>query len=632
MRRRYRRESSWSKWFTGRRRLVAAAATLVAFGGIVTVTQVSDASTKRSTQRALSACDNIQAPRSTKLSTETRQGTWTTNKGQVTQHADDGAGDVPSAAEMRDRCRDWVMRNVANNDGDDQQQSGQQGQNGQQGGQQQGGQQQGGQQQGGQNGGQQQGGQNGGQQQGGNNNGGNNNNGQNPPPGAGLGVLTNSCENTQLQPHDGFQKGDRCVSTEFGEVGAAANNPSLLIVEAPRQVAAGQAFSLKVSTRNLIRDRFLAAGQGGYYVESSVLQGGIVRGHFHTACRMLQTTDAAPAPEPVPAFFVATEDKQGGRGADTVTINVPGLPQEGIAQCASWAGDGSHRIPMMERANQTPALDAVRIQVAGNNNGGQQGGNNNGGQQGGNNNGGQQGGNDNGGQQGGNDNGGQQGGNNNGGQQGGNDNGGQQGGNDNGGQQGNNNGGQQGGNDNGGQQGGNDNGGQQGGNNNGGQQQGTNGGVSTKGVIVRTNPPTTAPTRKPTVTSDTKSDDAAQADSDSAGDQGGKEKAVPEPTVTKKRTATTDSDTAEEVEARSDKTTPAADVELDPALDPEAAPDAQPVAQADQQVAAPTAGNKLALTGANTMALVGVGVVLLLAGFAIAGSVRRRRAAESGWR
>jgi hypothetical protein len=46
-----------------------------------------------------------------------------------------------------------------------------------------------------------------------------------------------------------------------------------------------------------------------------------------------------------------------------VSIQVPGLPQAGTAQCASWAGDGSHRIPMMQRANQTPAFDAVRIQV-----------------------------------------------------------------------------------------------------------------------------------------------------------------------------------------------------------------------------------------------------------------------------
>jgi hypothetical protein len=185
----------------------------------------------------------------------------------------------------------------------------------------------------------------------------------NPQPGAGLGILTNSCETSRLQAHDGFQKGNRCVSTEFGEVGGSADNPSLLIVQAPRRVAVNQPFTLKVSTRNLIRDRFLAAGQGGYYVESSVLQNGIVRGHFHSSCRMLPNTTEAPAPDPVPAFFVATEDKKGGRTPDTVTIQVPGMPTAGIAQCASWAGDGSHRVPMMQRANQTPAIDAVRIQV-----------------------------------------------------------------------------------------------------------------------------------------------------------------------------------------------------------------------------------------------------------------------------
>src|SRR5919202_6853686 len=39
----------------GRRRIIAAVATLVAFGGIVTVTQVSDASTRRATHRAFSS-------------------------------------------------------------------------------------------------------------------------------------------------------------------------------------------------------------------------------------------------------------------------------------------------------------------------------------------------------------------------------------------------------------------------------------------------------------------------------------------------------------------------------------------------------------------------------------------------
>ncbi|SIM74979.1 hypothetical protein [Micromonospora cremea] len=208
------------------------------------------------------------------------------------------------------------------------------------------------------------GGNTGGGNTGGGNTGGGDTGGGNAP-GAGLGVLANNCDESQLQPHDGFQNGNRCVSTEFGEVGAAANNPSLLITEFPEQVGQNQAFTLRVSTRNLIRDRFLAAGQGGYYVESSLLNDqGLVRGHFHTACRMLDSLTAPPEPQEVPAFFVATEDGRGGAQPDEVTIQIPGLPESGTAQCAVWAGDGSHRLPMMERANQTPAFDAVRIEVS----------------------------------------------------------------------------------------------------------------------------------------------------------------------------------------------------------------------------------------------------------------------------
>ena len=90
----------------------------------------------------------------------------------------------------------------------------------------------------------------------------------------GLEILANDCSESALEPHDGFQKGERCVSTEFGEVGAQEKNPTLLITEAPRSVEVGKPFTLRVSTRNLVRDRFLAAGQGGYYVESSVLTRG----------------------------------------------------------------------------------------------------------------------------------------------------------------------------------------------------------------------------------------------------------------------------------------------------------------------------------------------------------------------
>jgi hypothetical protein len=178
-----------------------------------------------------------------------------------------------------------------------------------------------------------------------------------------LDVLGTDCTNSQLEPHTGFEVAPACVSTSFGEVAEEDDSPSLLITDAPETVAADQEFTLSVSTRNLIRDRFLGAAAGGYYRESSFLsEDGIQRGHFHTACRMLESTDEAPDAAPAPEFFVATQDNGGGEAPDTVNITVSGLPA-GDAQCTVWAGDGSHRIPMMQRADQTPAVDAVRITV-----------------------------------------------------------------------------------------------------------------------------------------------------------------------------------------------------------------------------------------------------------------------------
>lgn len=190
-----------------------------------------------------------------------------------------------------------------------------------------------------------------------------------PPPATtappGLDFGPDECsEGSGLPPHDGFQNGGRCVDTEMGEVAGAADNPSLLITDAPERVGVNQPFTIRVSTRNLVRDRFLPAGQGGYYVDMSILTAqGLVRGHFHTACRVLTTTEVAPEPAPAPAFFVATEDSQGSAEPDVIEVRVPGLPQAGTFQCSAWAGDASHRIPMMQRANQIPALDSVRVQV-----------------------------------------------------------------------------------------------------------------------------------------------------------------------------------------------------------------------------------------------------------------------------
>ncbi|GLI02808.1 Pecanex-like protein 1 [Phytohabitans aurantiacus] len=183
-----------------------------------------------------------------------------------------------------------------------------------------------------------------------------------PPP---LNKEPNTCaEGSNLQIHDGFQNGQRCVVTEMGEVANAGDNPTLLITSAPNSVRVNQPFTIRVSTRNLIRDSFLPAGQGGYYALRSELNDqDLVRGHFHTGCRILNSTQVAPDPEPAPAFFVATEDNGGSDRPDVIEIRVPGLPQRGTFQCAAWAGDGSHRPPMMQRANQIPAFDSVRVNV-----------------------------------------------------------------------------------------------------------------------------------------------------------------------------------------------------------------------------------------------------------------------------
>src|SRR6185312_6077926 len=183
-------------------------------------------------------------------------------------------------------------------------------------------------------------------------------------------VLGQSCADSDLPPHTGFQSGEaQCVNTSMGEIAPEDRLPSLLITDAPDAVGVGQGFQLQVATRNLVRDRFLGAAAGGYYLESSFLQEGsnLQRGHFHTACRFLGNTNEAPDSSPAPAFFLATQDNGGGQGSDTVTIDVPGanINQAGTLQCTSWAGDGSHRTPMMSRANQTPAIDSIRIEVGG---------------------------------------------------------------------------------------------------------------------------------------------------------------------------------------------------------------------------------------------------------------------------
>ena len=184
-----------------------------------------------------------------------------------------------------------------------------------------------------------------------------------PPAAGGLETLGGDCTGSELEAHDGFQNAPRCVSIAMGEVPAQDKSPAILIVDSPVEVDAGETFEIVVSSCNLVRDRFLGAGAGGYYRESSFLDAdGFVRGHFHTAVQAVGAATEAPDSAPAPAFFLATQDNGGGAGCDDVRIPIT-VAEPGSYRISTWAGDGSHRTPMMQRANQTPAFDTVRLTV-----------------------------------------------------------------------------------------------------------------------------------------------------------------------------------------------------------------------------------------------------------------------------
>lgn len=182
----------------------------------------------------------------------------------------------------------------------------------------------------------------------------------------GLPTMGRDCANSDHAQHHGDEDTPRCVTTEMGEVATFAQGPQLLITDAPRRVRAGQTFTIQVSTRNLVRDRFPPAAEGGYLLERADLTAdGLTRGHVHTACRTLSHgTEVAPDPGVQLDFFEATEDGGGGDTPDQVRITVTGgIPRPGLAQCAVWAGDGSHRIPMMASPRQIPPFDTVLLEV-----------------------------------------------------------------------------------------------------------------------------------------------------------------------------------------------------------------------------------------------------------------------------
>jgi hypothetical protein len=155
----------------------------------------------------------------------------------------------------------------------------------------------------------------------------------------------------------------------MGVVPALENSPSLLITESPAEVQVGEPFAITVNTRNLVREFFPPAGDGGYYRVSSFLNGdGLISGHMHVGCLLLSDPTVAPSPDELlnPQFFVAIEDGAGGAEPTDVSIPVPeGLPDPGQYRCTAWAGSASHAVPMLGFARMEIPADTIRIEVAG---------------------------------------------------------------------------------------------------------------------------------------------------------------------------------------------------------------------------------------------------------------------------
>ena len=175
--------------------------------------------------------------------------------------------------------------------------------------------------------------------------------------------LATSCKESQLPPHNGFEIAPACVSTDDGEVPAAA--PAVMISDLPDRIVAGEQFQVGITTRNLLRDRFLKAAVGGYYFEMSVLDKatGVVRGHLHVYVQALNDGVDVPDADANPLeFFQAIEDGGGGPGLSRVTVSINALTAGNKRVCVTM-GDGSHRVPMMRAAKLAAGVDCVRIRV-----------------------------------------------------------------------------------------------------------------------------------------------------------------------------------------------------------------------------------------------------------------------------
>src|SRR6266508_1633752 len=186
-----------------------------------------------------------------------------------------------------------------------------------------------------------------------------------PATGDGDAPLSKDCGDSPLTVNDGFQKGNTCVAVDSGEV--SDKTPAVLITDAPEEVAAGQDFQVAISSKNVVRDRFLAAATGGYYAERSVLNpNGVQRGHSHVWVQDIGDGQSAPNADAAPLdFFKAVEDN----GDGDFTLTITGLTAGNKKLCVNDA-DGSHRTAMTKAAKLAMPYDCVRLTVTGGNGGG----------------------------------------------------------------------------------------------------------------------------------------------------------------------------------------------------------------------------------------------------------------------
>ncbi len=167
-------------------------------------------------------------------------------------------------------------------------------------------------------------------------------------------------------PHDGFQKAPACVSTAFGEVRPSRQGPvaahhrlPAAVVRAEHRVHA-QGQHQQPGARPVPR-------RGGRRLLPRELraqrQGHPARALPHRVPDAVQPERPRPTPPRCPPSSWRRRTTAAAPPRTRCRSTSPVCRRRGIAQCTVWAGDGSHRIPMMERANQTPAFDSVRILV-----------------------------------------------------------------------------------------------------------------------------------------------------------------------------------------------------------------------------------------------------------------------------